>query len=321
MMMEKKQSWSKHGHTYESDQSKGAILVKTYGSPWSNSSILKTPCEQSRQKASEIASFSAQELQQATNNYNKRYGMRWYKGSLEGRMVFVKRFPENESFAEFVINDIVISAQMSAHNQIFVYHITQQQNQPMVWERRLKIARQIAHAISYLHDAFSRPVIHMYIDIKNILLDEHDVPKLSNFYFSVSIPEGETDVEGFQNRHPMFRTPELEATGKVNEKTDVYKFGVVLLELLTGEDSDNIIRLANDEGSNLVAYMHNRDQVCCINEIVDPAILVGEGGASLEQQLQSVVDLALTCTEEDPERRPTMVDVTKELRRIESFVP
>ena len=301
-------------------------------------------------KSIPIRSFSAQELQQATNDYNKRYGMRWYEGSLEGRMVFVKRFPENESFAEFVINDLVISAQMSAHSnvlkpigcclettspilvfefaangfladQIFVYHITQQQNQPMVWERRLKIARQIAHAISYLHAAFSRPVIHMYIDIKNILLDEHDVPKLSNFYFSVPIPEGETDVEGFQNRHPMFRTPELEATGKVNEKTDVYKFGVVLLELLTGEDSDNITRLANDEGSSLVAYVHNRAQVYCINEIVDPAILVREGGASLEQQLQSVVDLALTCTEEDPERRPTMVDVTKELRRIESFVP
>ncbi|KAF3955210.1 hypothetical protein CMV_019549 [Castanea mollissima] len=188
-------------------------------------------------------------------------------------------------------------------DQIFVYHITQQQNQPMVWERRLKIARQIAHAISCLHTAFSRPVIHMYIDIKNILLDEHDVPILSNFYFSVSIPEGETDMEGFQNRHPMFRTPELEATDKVNEKTDVYKFGVVLLELLTGENSDNITRLANDEVSSLVAYMHNRAQFCCINEIVDPAILVGEGDASLEQQLQSVVDLALTCTEEDPERR------------------
>nr|XP_023924814.1 non-functional pseudokinase ZED1-like [Quercus suber] len=247
-----------------------------------------------------IRSFFAQELQQATN-YNKRYGMRWYEGSLEGRMVFVKRFPENESFAEVVINDLVISAQMSAHSNVLKpigsnfclpYYSTTKSAHGV--GEKVKIARKIANAISYLHAAFSRPVIHMYIDKKNILLDEHDVPKLSNFYFSVSIPEGETDVEGFQNRHPMFRTPELEATGKVNEKTDVYKFGVVLLELLTGEDSDNITRLANDEGYSLVAYMYNRAQVCCINEIVDPAILVGEGGASLEQQLQSVVDLALT---------------------------
>ena len=56
---------------------------------------------------------------------------------------------------------------------------------------------------------------------------------------------------------------------------------------------------------------------------MDPAILAedGEGGASLEHQLQVVVDLALTCTEEDPQIRPTMVDVTKQLRRIERFIP
>ena len=56
---------------------------------------------------------------------------------------------------------------------------------------------------------------------------------------------------------------------------------------------------------------------------MDPAILAedGDGGASLQHQLQAVLDLALTCTEEDPQRRPTMVDVTKQLRRIERFVP
>ena len=64
-------------------------------------------------KSIPIHSFSAQELQQATNDYNKRYGMHWYEGSLEGRMVFVKRFPKNESFAEFVINDLVITDERS----------------------------------------------------------------------------------------------------------------------------------------------------------------------------------------------------------------
>ena len=106
------------------------------------------------------------------------------------------------------------------------------------------------------------------------------------------------------------------------EKTDVYDFGRLLLELLTGENSYHIIRLTINEGSTLVEYMHNRAQLGhCINEIVDPAILAdGEGGASLQRQLQAVVDLALTCTEEDPQRRPTMVDVTKKLRRIERFI-
>ncbi|XP_030930471.1 non-functional pseudokinase ZED1-like [Quercus lobata] len=274
--------------------------------------------------------------------------MHRYKGSLEGRIVLIKLFPDSESLADFAINDLVISAQMCAHNNvlkpigcclenrslILVYEFPKngfladriyicsdtRQHQPMAWESRLKIARQIAHAISYLRTAFSRPVIHMAIHMHSILLDEHDVPKLSNF-FSVTIPEGETDVEAYNGLwHPKFKGPEFEAIGKVTEKFDVYDFGDLLMELLTGEDSYNTIRLIIDEDSSLVKYMYNCAQGYGINEIVDPAILAGEGGASLEQQLQAVLDLALTCTEEDPYRRPTMVDVTKELKLIERYV-
>jgi hypothetical protein len=58
-----------------------------------------------------------------------------------------------------------------------------------------------------------------------------------------------------------------------------------------------------------------------MNEIVDPAILAEEGGAGVEQQLQAVRELVLRCMDENPEMRPTMIDVTKELRRIERFMP
>ena len=300
-----------------------------------------------------IRTFSPQQLRQATNNYSSEQlviGFSiWYKGSLEGRIVLIKLL---DCSPDLAINDLVISAQMSGHsnvlkpigcclhtpspilvfefaangilaNRIYVSLVTER-HQPMVWERRLKIARQIAHAISYLHTAFPRPVIHMAINMRCILLDEPDVPKLSNFFYSVSIPEGETDVEvhyGLRNRR--FAVPELKATGKVTEKSDVHSFGWFLLELLTGEDSYNITRFTIDEDSTLVAYIHNRAQGSCINEIMDSAILAedGEGGVSLLRQLQAVLDLALTCTEEDPQRRPTMVDVTKQLRRIERFVP
>ncbi|XP_023895168.2 serine/threonine-protein kinase ZRK1 isoform X1 [Quercus suber] len=297
-----------------------------------------------------IRTFSPQQLRQATNNYPAQHvGFYWYKGSLEGRIVLIKRF--DYPLPDIAINDLVISAQMSGHSnvlkpigcclhipsplfvfeyaangfvgdRIFVSRVTERQHEAMVWERRLKIARQIAHALSYLHTAFPRPVIHMGIDMRCILLDEHDVPKLSFFYFSVSIPDGEADVEGFHGlRQFDFCAPEFKATGKVTEKADVYDFGQILLELLTGEDSRNITRLTIDKDSTLLAYIHNRAQGSCINEIVDPAILAedGDGGATLQHQLQAVVDLALTCTEEDPQTRPTMVDVTKQLRRIERF--
>ena len=207
-------------------------------------------------------------------------------------------------------------------DRIYGSNVAERKRQLMAWGSRLKIARQIAHVISYLHTAFSRPVLHMRINMRSILLDEYDVPKLINFYHSVSIPEGETDVEANEIvRYLLFSTPEFKASGKATEKTDVYNFGQLLLELLTGEFSFQITRLKIEKDSSLVAYMHNGVQGRSINEIVDPAILAEEGGVSLDQQLQAVLKLAVTCTEEDPHRRPTMVDVTKELRRIERFVP
>uniref|UniRef100_A0A2N9IPE4 Protein kinase domain-containing protein n=1 Tax=Fagus sylvatica TaxID=28930 RepID=A0A2N9IPE4_FAGSY len=252
-----------------------------------------------------IRTFSAQELRQATDNYANRQFWHWYKGSLEGRMVFVNRFSDYEFMADLIINDLVISAQMSGHSnvlkpigccletpfpisvyefpanglladRVYVSDVAERKHQPMAWGSRLKIARQIAH--------------------------------------------GETEVEAHKNiRNWFLSTPELKASGKVTEKNDVYNFGQLLLELLTGEDCLQITRLPIGEYSSLVAYMHNSAQGRSINEIVDPAILAEEGGVSLDQQLQAVLKLGLTCTEEDPHRRPTMVDVTKELRRIESI--
>ena len=152
----------------------------------------------------------------------------------------------------------------------------------------------------------------------SILLDEHDVPKLSNFLISVPVPKGETDVEAYERiRNTRYCTPEFRASGKVTEKTDVYKFGGLLLELFTGEDSDVITQLPIYK--RLVAYPA---QGSCINEIVDPTIMAnGKESPSLQRQLQAVLDLVLICTKEDPQRRPSMVDVTKELMRIERFIP
>ena len=124
-----------------------------------------------------IRTFSAQQLYQATNNFSSElrgdFWSYWYKGSLEGRIVLIKRL-HYTFLVDFAINDLVISAQMSAHinvlkpigcclhtpspflvfefaangvlaDRIYVSRVTELQHQPMVWERRLKIARQIAY--------------------------------------------------------------------------------------------------------------------------------------------------------------------------------
>jgi len=297
-----------------------------------------------------IRTFSYQQLVLATNNFdhhlilhvNRTYTM--YKGSFEGRILSIKMYglyaDRGLSDKDLALMDMGISAKTAAHKNIlklvgccletsipslvFEYaqngvlfdriSISRRQGKPMLWRSRLKIARQIAHAIAYLHTAFSKPIIHRDIRPRNILLDQHDVPKLTDFSLSISIPEGETHVEDVVRGTVGFLCPSYFSTNRITEKTDVYSFGMVLLQLLIGQHP--IESLRENEDQTLEVHLSNR----AINEIVDPAILAEEGGAGLEQQLQAVRQLGLTCIEDDPETRPTMVDVTKELRRIERFI-
>ncbi|KAL4618658.1 hypothetical protein ACB092_06G026600, partial [Castanea dentata] len=246
-----------------------------------------------------IRNFSIEELMRANNNYDNCQSLGWYKGSLEWRIIFIRHIgcrldtrPPTLVY-EFVANG-TLADRIHGTGDL-------QGQQPLTWVSRLK--REIAHVTSYIHTAFSRHIFDMGINIQNIFLDEQGVPKLSTFGLSLTIPEGETHVEtDAVVAYPGYAPPD---------------FSMLLLELLTGEHSYDKIRLRNDRYVCLVVYMHNHAQGHCINEIVDLAMLVGEEGTSLEWQLQGVLDLALRCTDEDPERRPTMVDVTKELRRIE----
>ena len=181
----------------------------------------------------------------------------------------------------------------------------------------LKIAREIAHAISYLHTAFSRPVVHRSIKPGNVFLDQHGVAKLTEFSMSISIPEGETHVEDQICGTIGFLCPHYIATQYITAKVDVYGFGSFLLELLTGQKLNVLL---NTTDFFHVEDFENDRIFFTINEVVDPAILVGEEGSVVWQQLQAVLRLALICRKKDPEIRPDMVDVTKELRKIERFI-
>lgn len=305
-------------------------------------------------KPSPIRRFSYEELRQATDSYDdgrvltKIQIYKWYKGSFDGRSVCIKKYEKNTTGPN-VFTEIAISAKMCAHknvlklvgccletqlptlvyesaangtlsDRIYIYKEdgVPQQRQPIAWRSRLKIAREIAHAIAYLHTGFSRPIIHRDIRLGNIFLDQHDVPKLTEFSLSLSVPEGETHVDLAEDEVRGtfgFLCPRCFATGRVTEKTDVYSFGMLLLVLLTGQRTHNP-RATTDEDADLISYIKHH----AISQIVDHAIWAREREAGVDLQLQAMLQLGLVCSDLDPKMRPTMVDVTKELRRIERFV-
>ncbi|KAJ0013282.1 hypothetical protein Pint_19841 [Pistacia integerrima] len=115
-----------------------------------------------------------------------------------------------------------------------IYRSSEPHFEPLLLTHRLKIAMEIANAIAYLHFGFSRPIIFRSIDTETIVFTEQYVAKLFDFSLAIAIPEGETHVEDEMAGTYGFLAPECIITQKLNEKVDVYGFGVILLELLTG---------------------------------------------------------------------------------------
>ncbi|XVF31350.1 hypothetical protein REPUB_Repub16aG0138300 [Reevesia pubescens] len=232
-------------------------------------------------------------------------------------------------------NDIAIGSQLSVHKNVLkvlgccletqqpaiVYEfvgtkslsacISATNDQPLPWKCRLKIASDLANAIAYLHSAFSRPVIHRDIKSSNIILDQNNVPKITDFGLCISIPEGQSHVEDAVIGKTGFAAPEYLTRGYLTEKTDVYHFGMLLIELLSGGKPIYAIMEHNIRDSEEPSVENFRN-------VVDQRIT--NEGIEVEQLLEFAT-LLLRCICLDGEKRPTMIEVDKELRRIYQSFP
>jgi serine/threonine protein kinase len=175
------------------------------------------------------------------------------------------------------------------------------------WEFCLKIAKETASALNYLHSLADPPIIHRDVKSMNILLDSKLTAKVSDFGISVLIPPDQSGVDTTVKGTLGYLDPEYLTTKILTAKSDVYSFGVVLLELLTGlnpvpngDPERNIIRQFKNmvEADNLSQNLN-----------VEPA-----DDGELEQ-IKEVAKLAVKCLNDNRAERPTMEDVAEELKK------
>ncbi|PON61641.1 Serine/threonine protein kinase [Trema orientale] len=182
----------------------------------------------------------------------------------------------------------------------------------MPWSTRMKIAYGAAKGLAFLHEA-DNPVIYRDFKTSNILLDADYTPKLSDFGLAKDGPEGEdthvstTRIIGTQG----YAAPEYIMTGHLTTKSDVYGYGVVLLELLTGKRS--IDRNRPNREQSLVAWARPflKDPQK-LYRVMDPKL---EGQFSAKGA-QRATALAYKCLSRRPNCRPTMTDVTNILEPL-----
>ncbi|KAF8768777.1 hypothetical protein HU200_007337 [Digitaria exilis] len=193
-------------------------------------------------------------------------------------------------------------------------------NKPALpWARRMAIAFQVGMALEHLHESLDPAVIHGDIKASNVLLDATLDAKLCDFGFAhvgfVSAalhpspelaPSSRTSAaRPVMVGSPGYVDPHFLRSGVATKKSDVYSYGVLLLELITGREA-----ICADTGRRLAATVGPTLSEGKVADVVDRRL----GGGYDAHEAETVAALALRCVSESPGLRPSMAEVVRELQ-------
>ncbi|XP_054809596.1 protein NSP-INTERACTING KINASE 3-like isoform X1 [Prosopis cineraria] len=176
------------------------------------------------------------------------------------------------------------------------------------WVRRKKIALGTARGLVYLHEQCDPKIIHRDVKAANILLDEDFEAVVGDFGLAKLLDHRDSHVTTAVRGTVGHIAPEYLSTGQSSEKTDVFGFGILLLELITGHKALDFGRAANQKGVMLdwVKKLHQEGR---LSQMVDKDLKGNFDAVELEEMVQ----VALLCTQFNPLHRPKMSEVLKML--------
>ncbi|KAM0897164.1 hypothetical protein ACQ4PT_022730 [Festuca glaucescens] len=180
------------------------------------------------------------------------------------------------------------------------------------WARRLELLKGIAHGVAYLHGGSGESVIHRDLKPGNILLDDEWNPKIADFGTAKLFAVDQAGPDQTIVVSPGYAAPEYAQGGEMTLKCDVYSFGVILVETLSGERNGALHRLLSHAWR---LWEQNR-----IMELLDTTMIPLPSEPELLSELKRCIQVGLLCVQETPSDRPSMSAVVTMLTSTTSQI-
>ncbi|KAI3808606.1 hypothetical protein L1987_24561 [Smallanthus sonchifolius] len=202
-------------------------------------------------------------------------------------------------------------------NNTLHYHLHGEGRPVMDWATRIRVATGAARGLAYLHEACHPRIIHRDIKSSNILLDGNFDAQVADFGLAKLAMDSNTHVTTRVMGTFGYVAPEYASSGKLTEKSDVFSFGVVLLELITGRKPVDASQPLGDE--SLVQWarplLNHALETKGFEELVDPRL----GKNYVQVEMFRMIEAAAACIRHLAPKRPQMSQVVRALDSIVEF--
>ncbi|KAM3391389.1 hypothetical protein ACQJBY_012835 [Aegilops geniculata] len=287
-----------------------------------------------------IRLFSYAQLKSATDNFNRnnkvgRGGFGTvYKGTIPNKQdvaVKVLSAESRQGIREFlteidVISNVkhpnlveLIGCCVEEDNRILVYEYLENSSLDrallgsnsdpanFTWSVRSSICIGVARGLAYLHEEIPSPIVHRDIKASNILIDKNYVPKIGDFGLAKLFPDNITHISTRVAGTTGYLAPEYAWHGQLTKKADIYSFGVLVIEIVSGKSGSRSL-LADDKF--LLEKTWELYEAGNLKELVDPDL-----GDYPDEEAIRFIKVALFCTQAAAARRPSMLQVVKMLSK------
>lgn len=299
------------------------------------------PAEQPHEQVMKTKSFSYNSLRSATGDFHHSckiggggYGV-VYKGVLrDGTQVAIKSLSveSKQGTHEFMTEIAMISNIqhpnlvkligfcIEGNHRILVYEFLENNSLassllgskskcvPLDWQKRAAICRGTASGLSFLHEEAQPNIVHRDIKASNILLDENFNPKIGDFGLAKLFPDNVTHISTRVAGTMGYLAPEYALLRQLTKKADVYSFGILMLEIISGKSSSKAA--FGDNILVLVEWAWKLKEENRLLELVDTEITDYD-----ENEVYRFLVIALFCTQSGAQHRPTMKQVLQMLSR------